>query len=141
MSEPIVTRSENRAGVVLSRRLEDHQAISPASSLRSWISRSSSGSIQPSSSGRAARSTSCAKTGRCSCAPPIPNTIGQKFLELATASSAPATRLVNPFDGKRDFIAVAHVRDTPLQLCRDSRRGGRVAARGARKQPAWVCAR
>ncbi len=29
---------------------------------------------------------------------------------------APATRLVSPIDGKRDFIAVARVRDTPLKL-------------------------
>ncbi len=39
----------------------------------------------------------------------------QKFPQLA-APRAPAGRLTNPIDGKRDFIAVARVRDTPLVL-------------------------
>src|SRR5260370_34403716 len=48
--------------------------------------------------------------------PPTPAAVGQKFPELAAPADAAATRLVNPIDGKRDFIAVARVRDTNLVL-------------------------
>jgi PAS domain S-box-containing protein len=41
---------------------------------------------------------------------------GQKFPQLVAAPIAVGQRLVNPIDGKRDFIAVAPVRDTPLEL-------------------------
>ena len=39
----------------------------------------------------------------------------KRFPQLAVPGT-PASRLTNPIDGKRDFIAVARVRDTPLVL-------------------------
>jgi hypothetical protein len=39
----------------------------------------------------------------------------KRFPQLV-ASSTPTGRLINPIDGKPDFIAVARVRDTPLVL-------------------------
>src|SRR5258708_25440956 len=35
---------------------------------------------------------------------------------MAAVPAAPASRVVNPIDGRRDFIAVARVRDTPLVM-------------------------
>src|SRR4029077_8699435 len=48
--------------------------------------------------------------------PPQPDAVGRKFPQLAVTPSAPATRLVDPIDGKRVFVAVAPVPDTPLRL-------------------------
>ena len=48
--------------------------------------------------------------------PPTPSALGQKFPQLVAASIAQAKRFVNPIDGKRDFVAVARVRDAPLEL-------------------------
>jgi PAS domain S-box-containing protein len=48
--------------------------------------------------------------------PPTPSALGQKFPQLVAASIAQVKRLVNPIDGKRDFVAVARVRDAPLEL-------------------------
>jgi signal transduction histidine kinase/ActR/RegA family two-component response regulator len=47
--------------------------------------------------------------------PPDPNAIEKKFPQLVSLGAAESP-LTNPIDGKRDFIAVARVRDTPLFL-------------------------
>jgi PAS domain S-box-containing protein len=48
--------------------------------------------------------------------PSTPAAVGQRFPKLAATPNAPYSRLMSPIDGKRDFIAVAHVRDTPMVL-------------------------
>ena len=48
--------------------------------------------------------------------PSSPESVGQKFPPLVTLATMSATRLVNPIDGKPDFIAVAPVRDAPLKI-------------------------
>jgi len=48
--------------------------------------------------------------------PPKPEAVGRKYPDLVAVPNAPAIRRVSPIDGKRDFIAVAAVRDTPLRL-------------------------
>ena len=117
ISEPIVTRSENRPGVVLARRLEDEKgdfagvvtAIVDLEDLKRFY--------QAVNLGRGSATHLLREDGTLLVRnPPVPNKVGQKFPELANSTLAPATRLVSPIDGKRAFIAVAHVTDTPLQL-------------------------
>jgi PAS domain S-box-containing protein len=116
MSEPLVTRSENRAGVVLSRRLEDDKgfagvvtALVDFEDLQQFyraVNLGAGSAIQL----LRADGTLLVRN------PETPSALGQKFPQLVAASIAQVKRLVNPIDGKRDFLAVAHVRDAPLEL-------------------------
>jgi len=56
------------------------------------------------------------KTVRCSCEIRRSRMWSARNSRARRHVDAPTTRLTNPIDGKRDFIAVAHVTDTPLQL-------------------------
>ena len=116
MSEPLVTRSENRAGVELSRRLDDDRgfagvvtAIVDLEDLKQFYGAVNLGG---GSAIHLLREDGTLLVRN----PPTPNAVGQKFLQLVAAPTAQAKRLLNPIDGKRDFIAVARVRDTPLEL-------------------------
>jgi len=117
MSEPLVTRSEGRAGVELSRRLDDDSggfagvvtAIVDLEDLKQFygaVDLGAGGAIQ------LLREDGTLLVRN----PPTPSAVGQNFPELVTPPTAQDNRLVNPLDGTRDFIAVAHVRDTPLEL-------------------------
>jgi len=117
MSEPLVTRSENRAGVELSRRLDDDTggfagvvtAIVDLEDLKQFY-----GAVNL---GGGSAIHLLRKDGTLLVRnPPTPSAVGQKFPQLVAAPTAQAKRLLNPIDGKRDFIAVARVRDTPLEL-------------------------
>jgi PAS domain S-box-containing protein len=117
MSEPLVTRSENRAGVELSRRLDDDTggfagvvtAIVDLEDLKQFY-----GAVNL---GGGSAIHLLRKDGTLLVRnPPTPSAVGQKFPQLVAAPAAQAKRLLNPIDGKRDFIAVARVRDTPLEL-------------------------
>jgi len=117
MSEPLVTRSENRAGVVISRRLEDSAgkfagvvtAIVDLEDLEQFY-----GAVNL---GQASAIHLLRDDGKLLARnPSVPALIGQSFPDLAVLPDAPATRLMNPIDGKHDFIAVAPVRNTHLLL-------------------------
>ena len=116
MSEPLVTRSENRAGVELSRRLDDDKgfagvvtAIVDLEDLKQFY-----GAVKL---GEGSAIHLLREDGTLLVRnPPTPNAVGQKFPQLVAAPTAQVKRLLNPIDGKRDFIAVARVRDTPLEL-------------------------
>ena len=117
MSEPIITRSENRAGVVLSRRLEDEKggfagvvtAIVDLEDLKRFY--------QAVNLGTGTATHLLREDGTLLVRnPPILNALGRKFPELAALTHAPAARLTSPIDGRRAFIAVAHVTETPLEL-------------------------
>src|SRR6266851_8579441 len=118
MSEPLITRSENRAGIVLSRRLQDDKGefagvITAIVDLEDLEQFYGSVTLGNGSAIQLLRDdgTLLVRT------PPAPGAIGRRFPQLAAAlSQAPATRLASPIDGRRDFIAVARVRDTPLVL-------------------------
>jgi PAS domain S-box-containing protein len=117
MSEPLVTRTENRAAVVLSRRLNDDKGafagvvtatvdLDDIKQFYRAMDLGAGGAIQ-------------LVRGDGTLLARIPGAlevVGQKFPELAAASGANAVPLVNPIDGKSDFIAVAPVRDTPLKV-------------------------
>jgi PAS domain S-box-containing protein len=117
MSEPLVTRSEGRAALVFSRRLDDEKggfggvitAVVELDNLKQFYESLNLGN------GNAIQlmrndGTLIARS------PPAPDEVGKKFPALATAPSAPAPRLFNPIDAKNDFIAVAHVRDAPITI-------------------------
>src|SRR5882762_10293187 len=117
MSEPLITRSENRPGFVLSRRLEDDQgrfagvvtAIIDLEDLKEFYGDVDLGG---GSAIHLLREDGTLLVRN----PPKPQAVGRKYPDLAAVPIAPAIRLVSPIDGKRDFIAVAPVRDTPLRL-------------------------
>jgi len=117
MSEPLITRSENRAAVVLSRRLEDGNgefagvvtAIVDLDDIKQFyraVNLGAGSAIQL----LGEDGTLLVRN------PPVPDAVGLKFLQLAAAPTAPVVRLVSPIDGRSDFIAVAPVRDTALKL-------------------------
>jgi PAS domain S-box-containing protein len=117
LSEPLVTRSENRPGVVISRRLDDDRgkfagvitAIVDLEDLEHFY-----GAVNL---GQASAIHLLRDDGRLFVRnPAVPTLIGRSFPELAAVPSAPAARLTSPIDGKHDFIAVAPVRDTHLLL-------------------------
>jgi PAS domain S-box-containing protein len=117
ISEPLVTRSESRAAVVLSRRLEEENgefagvitAIVDLDDLKQFYRAVNLGA---GSAIHLLREDGTLLVRN----PPVPDAVGSKFLQLAAAQTAPVARLVNPIDGRSDFIAVAPVRDTPLKL-------------------------
>jgi PAS domain S-box-containing protein len=117
MSEPLVTRSENRAAVILSRRLDDERggfagvvtAIVDLEDLKQFYGAVNLGG---GSAIQLLREDGTLLVRN----PPTPDAVGQRFPKLAAAPNAPQTRLMSPIDGKREFIAVAHVRDAPLVL-------------------------
>src|ERR1700732_1775124 len=115
MSEPIVTRSEGRSGVVLSRRLEDDSgkfsgvvtAIVDLEELKQFygVVDLGGGTAIP-----LLREDGTLLVRN----PPTPTVVGQKFPQLVAAQIAQGKRLLNPIDGKRAFLAVARARDTAL---------------------------
>ena len=117
MSEPLVTRSENRAAVVVSRRLEGDNgefagvitAIVNLDDLKQFYSTMNLGM---GSAIQLVREDGTLLVRN----PPTPEAVALKFPALARVPNTPATRLVSPIDGRNDFIAVARVRDTPLLL-------------------------
>jgi PAS domain S-box-containing protein len=117
MSEPLVTRSQGRAALVFSRRLDDEKggfggvvtAVVELDNLKQFYESLNLGM------GNAIRlmrndGTLIARN------PPEPAEIGKKFPAFVTEPSAPVPRIFNPIDGKNDFIAVAHVRDAPITI-------------------------
>jgi PAS domain S-box-containing protein len=117
MSEPLVTRSEGRAGVIFSRRLDDENgrfagvvtAIVDLEDLNQFyraVNVGRGGAIQ------LVRDDGTLLLRN----PSIPDAVGKLFPVLAVDTAAPAPRLINPIDGHADFIAVAPVRNTRLRL-------------------------
>jgi PAS domain S-box-containing protein len=115
MSEPLITRSDGRAGIILSQRLEDETgafagvvaAIVNLEDLEKFYAAINLGS------GTAVHLLR--DSGQLLVRdPPQPGVIGKTFPQLAAALNAPSTGLTNPIDGRQEFIAVAGVRDTPL---------------------------
>jgi signal transduction histidine kinase/ActR/RegA family two-component response regulator len=113
MSEPLVTRSEGRAGVVFSRRIDDENgrfagvvtALVDLEDLNQFyraVTVGRGGAVQ------LVRDDGTLLVRN----PSTPEAVGKQFPALA----APAVRLVNPIDGQADFLAVAPVRNAGLRL-------------------------
>jgi len=115
MSEPLVSRSENRAAVILSRRLDDGRggfagvvtAIVDLEELKRFYAAVNLGGD---SAMQLLREDGTLLVRN----PSTPAAVGQRFPKLAATPNAPYSPLMSPIDGKRDFIAVAHVRDAPM---------------------------
>jgi PAS domain S-box-containing protein len=117
MSDPLVTRSEGRTGVIFSRRLDDDNghfagvvtAIVDLEDLNQFyraVNVGRGGAIQ------LVRDDGTLLVRN----PSTPDAVGKQFPALAADITAPAARLLNPIDGHADFIAVAPVRNTHLRL-------------------------
>jgi PAS domain S-box-containing protein len=117
MSEPLVTRSENRAAVVLSRRLTDEHGafagvVTATVDLDDIKQFYRAVNLGPGSAVQLVRDDGTLLARN----PAALEVVGRKFPALAQARDPSAGPLENPIDGKSDFIAVAPVRDTPLKL-------------------------
>jgi PAS domain S-box-containing protein len=117
ISEPIITRTDARAGIVLSRRLEDPTgafvgvvtAIVDLEDLGRFYA-----AVTPGTGGAIQL---LRDNGQLLVRdPPSPDALGKPFPQLIAASRASATPLLNPIDGKREFISAARARDTPFVL-------------------------
>jgi PAS domain S-box-containing protein len=117
MSEPLVTRSEGRAAVVLSRRLDDAQGhfagvVTAEVDLDNLEQYYRAVNLGMGSAIQLVRDDGSLLARN----PPIPDAVGRKFPALLAAPAMPAPRLVNPIDAQADFIAVARVRNAPLTI-------------------------
>jgi len=117
MSEPLVTRSEGRAALVLSRRLDDKQggfggvvtAVLDLDDLKQYYQ---AVNVGMGSAIQLVRNDGTLLARN----PPTPDAVGRKFPALVNATTTPAPRLVSPIDGQRAFIAVAPVRNAPVAI-------------------------
>jgi PAS domain S-box-containing protein len=113
MSEPLVTHSENRAAVVLSRRLNDEQGgfggvVTATVDLEDLKQFYAAVNLGGDSAIQLLREDGTLLVRN----PPTPSALGRKFPQLVAGSIGQG--LLGPIDGQRDFIAVAHVKSTPL---------------------------
>src|SRR5580704_15109712 len=117
MSEPLVTRTEGRAGVTFSRRLDDDNghfagvvtALVDLEDLNQFyraVNVGMGGAIQ------LIRDDGTLLVRN----PRTPAALGKSFPALAAGSAVPQATLVNPIDGQSDFIAVALVANTRLSI-------------------------
>src|SRR3984957_16290367 len=116
MSEPVITRSDGRPGIILSRRLEDETGafagvVAAIVNLEDLAQFYAAVTLGNGSAVQLLRDDGQLLVRD----PPESAALEQKFPQLAIPR-AQATRLTNPIDGQRDFIAVERVRDTPLVL-------------------------
>jgi PAS domain S-box-containing protein len=115
MSEPLITRSERRAGIVLSRRLEDESGafagvVAAVVNLEDLEKFYAAVNLGNGSAVHLLRDNGQLLVRD----PPQPGSIGKTLPRLALALKAPSKGFTDPIDGKQEFIAVAGVRDTPL---------------------------
>jgi PAS domain S-box-containing protein len=113
VSEPIVSRSEGRAGIVLSRRLEDETgaflgvvtALVDLEDLERFYAAVTLGN---------GSAIHLLRDGGQLLVrdPPSPDALGKTLPQLIAAPSA--ARFLNPIDGKREFVSAARARDTPF---------------------------
>ncbi len=116
MSEPLVTRSEHRAAVVLSRRIDDDQGAFAGVITATVDLEDLNQFYRAANMGMAGAIQLLRDDGTLLVRnPPILNSIGRKFPSLAVPAS-PDARVINPIDGSEDFIAVAPVRATRLRV-------------------------
>lgn len=113
VSEPLITRTEGRAAVIVSRRLEGTDgrfagvvaANVDLDDLKQFYR-----SIDVGTAIQLVQTDGTLLVRN----PPIADAVGRRFPSLATLSGAPFGEHANPLDGRRDFIAVAPIRNTHL---------------------------
>jgi signal transduction histidine kinase/CheY-like chemotaxis protein len=124
LSEPLITRSEGRSAVILSRRLDDDAGrfagiVTANVDLEDLNQFYRAVDVGPGSHVALLRDDGTLLVRN----PRAQNAVGRKFPALVSAPNDPDDRVVNPIDGRLDFIAVAPVRNTSLRLAvtRDAR--------------------
>ena len=124
MSEPLVTRTEDRAAVVLSRRLDDDRGTFAGIVTATVDLEDLNQFYRAANMGMAGAIQLLRDDGTLLARnPPIPQSVGRQFPALAVPPSS-AARVINPIDGAEDFIALAPVRATRLRGRRHPRGGG-----------------
>jgi len=140
MSEPLLTRSEGRAAVVLSRRLADEDGsflgvvtatvdLDDLNQFYRAVNVGVAGGIQ------LLRDDGILLLRH----PSTPNAVGHKFPALASPPTTPVARFSNPIDGTVDFVAVAPVGGTRLMVA--VTRDAAVALRPWRDETIRIAAR
>src|SRR5271165_663574 len=117
MSEPLVTRSEGRASVVLSKRLDEETggfagvvtAVVDLDDLKQYYQAVNLGA---GSAIHLVRNDGTLLASN----PATPDAVGRRFPALIAAPATPPPRLVDPIDARREFIAVARVRNAPVTI-------------------------
>jgi PAS domain S-box-containing protein len=117
VSEPLVTRSDGRVGIILSRRLEDETGafagvVTAIVDLEGLEQSYGAVNLGGGSAIQLLRDSGTLLVRN----PRAAYAVGKQYPQLAGASGPPASRLTSPIDGKLDFLAVARARDTPLIL-------------------------
>jgi signal transduction histidine kinase/ActR/RegA family two-component response regulator len=117
LSEPLTTRSEGRSAVILSRRLDDDAGrfagiVAANVDLEDLNQFYQAVDVGPGSHIALLQhdGTLLVRT------PSAANAVGQRYPVLASAPRDADGRILNPIDGRLNFIAVAPVRNTPLRL-------------------------
>jgi PAS domain S-box-containing protein len=119
LSPPLLSRTYHRAAVVLSRRLEDTSGafagvVTAIVELEDLKQLYAGIDLGPGSAVQLLRGDGTLLVR----SPASPEMIGRRFSPLiASAGDGPSvaiTRIENPLDGQRDFIAAARVHDAPL---------------------------
>jgi len=117
MSEPIITRSANRAAIVLSHRLEDDKQVFLGVVTAIVNLEDLQQIYRIVNLGQGAAIDLLRSSGTLLVRIPVtPDFVGRAFPQLASTSDAGMTPIISPFDGRLDFMAVAGVRDTSLEL-------------------------
>jgi PAS domain S-box-containing protein len=140
MSEPLITRSEGRAAIVLSQRLEDDNGAFLGVIAANVDLEDLRQAYRAVNLGQGAAIHLLRDSGTLLVR--IPGTadmVGRSYPQIATSTGATMTQFLSPIDGTRDFLAVTRVRDTPLVLA--VTREAAVAMHGWRDQAVRLAAR
>jgi PAS domain S-box-containing protein len=140
MSDPLITRSENRAAIVLSQRLEDDSGaflgvIAANVDLEDLRQVYYNVNLGQGSAIQLLRDSGTLLVR----IPGTADAAGRSYPQLAMTAGGATTEFVSPIDGTQDFLAVARVRDTPLVLA--VTRESAVALHGWRDQATRLAAR
>jgi PAS domain S-box-containing protein len=133
MSEPLITKSENRAAIVLSQRLEDGKGaflgvIAANVDLDDLQQVYHAVNLGHGSAIHLLRDSGTLLVR----IPGSADTVGRSYPQITASAGMPMAEFVSPIDGTRDFLAVARVRDTPLVIA--VTRESAVALHGWRDQ-------
>jgi PAS domain S-box-containing protein len=117
VSELLTTRSEGRAAVVLSRRIDDDEGhfagiVTANVDLEDLDQFYRAVDVGPASHVALLRDDGTLLVRN----PPVANIVGRHFPQLANLPAGSDRKVLNPIDGRLDFIAVTPVRNTPLRL-------------------------
>jgi PAS domain S-box-containing protein len=117
ISEPLITRSEGRTAVILSRRLDDDHGRF-AGVVIANVDLQDLGQFYRAVDVGAGSAVQLVRDDGTLLVriPRTPDVVGRKFSALAAPSTEPLAHVTDPIDGRADFIAAASVRNTPLRL-------------------------